>query len=90
MKFKPSIAIEKKGDFSECGVAVGARQAGVSVSGTADLLGFHAQPSVGFTENDLKKRKYPVNSGSQGENASLVTEVSGEFMCVCVYVCMYI
>ena len=33
----------------------GARRAGLSISETADLLGFHAQPFLGFTENGLKK-----------------------------------
>ncbi len=26
---------------------------------------FHAQPSLGFTENGLKKRKYPVSRGQR-------------------------
>jgi len=39
---------------------VSAKRAGQSTSETADLLGFpHTQPSLGFTENDQKKRKYP-------------------------------
>ncbi len=41
----------------------GARRAGLSISETADLLGFYTQPSLGFTENGSKKRKYTV-SGS--------------------------
>ena len=34
--------MEKKGDLSdfECGMAVGARQPGLSISETADLIGF--------------------------------------------------
>jgi len=35
---------------------------------------FHAQPSLGFTENGPKKRKYPVSGSSLGEN-----EVRGEW-----------
>ena len=54
----------KKGDLSdfERGMVVGARRAGLSMSETDDLLGF-SQPSLGFTENGPKKRKYAV-SGS--------------------------
>ncbi len=42
LKFKPSIRMEKKGDLSdfERGMVVGARRAGLSISKTADLLGF--------------------------------------------------
>ncbi len=42
LKFKPSIRMGKKGDLSdfECGMVVGARRAGLSISETADLLGF--------------------------------------------------
>ncbi len=40
MKFKPSIRMGKKGDLSDfkCGMVVGARRAGLSISKTADLL----------------------------------------------------
>ncbi len=42
LKFKPSIKMGKKGDLSdfERGTVVGARQAGLSISNTADLLRF--------------------------------------------------
>ncbi len=42
LKFKPSITMGKKGDLRdfECGMVVGARRAGLSISKTADLLGF--------------------------------------------------
>ena len=42
LKFKSSIRMGKKGDLSdfERGIVVGARQAGLSISKTADLLGF--------------------------------------------------
>ncbi len=46
--------MRKKGDLSdfECGMVVGARQAGLRKS----YWDFHTQPSLGFTENGLKKR----------------------------------
>ncbi len=71
----------KKGDLSdfECGMVVGARRAGLSISKTTDLLGFfHAQPSLGFTENGPKKRQYPVSGSCVDENALLISEVRGE------------
>ncbi len=42
LKFKPSIRTGKKGDLSdsERGMVVGVRRAGLSISQTADLLGF--------------------------------------------------
>ncbi len=42
LKFKLSIRMGKKGDLSdfERGMVVGARRAGLSISKTADLLGF--------------------------------------------------
>ena len=48
-----TIRIGKKGDLSdfECGMVVGARQAGLSISETADLLGFsHTTISRVFRE----------------------------------------
>ncbi len=70
----------KKGDLSnfEHGMVVGARRAGLSISKTADLLGF-SQPSLGFTENGLKKIKYPVNGSCVDKNALLMSEVRGEW-----------
>ncbi len=42
LKFKPSIRIGKKGNLNdfEHGMVVGDRRAGLSISKTADLLGF--------------------------------------------------
>ncbi len=40
---------------------------------------FHTQPSLGFTENGLKKRKYPVSGSCVDENALLMSEVRGEW-----------
>ncbi len=65
--------------MTERGMVVGARRAGLSISETADLLGFpHTQPSLRFTENGLKKRKYPVSGSCVDENALLMSEVRGE------------
>ncbi len=71
----------KKGDLSdfERGMVVGVRRAGLSISQTADLLDFHAQPSLGFTKNGLNKRKYPVSGSCVDENALLMSEVRGEW-----------
>ncbi len=70
----------KKGDLSdfERGMVVGARRAGLSISYTADLLGFSLTTIFRFTENGLKKRKYPVSGSCVDENA-LKSEVRGEW-----------
>jgi len=51
------VRMGKKGDLSnfDSGMIVGARQAGLSISQSAQLLEFHAQPFLGFPvgENDL-------------------------------------
>ncbi len=39
---------------------------------------FHVQPSLGFAENGLKKRKYPVSGSCVDENALLMSEVRGQ------------
>jgi len=39
----------------------------------------HTQPSLGFTENGPKKRKYAVSGSIVGENALLMPEVRGEW-----------
>ncbi len=39
---------------------------------------FHAQPSLGFTENGPKKRKYPLSGSCVDENASLMSEENGQ------------
>lgn len=59
----------KKGDFNdfEYDMDDGARGAGLSISETADL-----QPSLGFTENGPKKRKYPVSNSRVDKKASLM------------------
>ncbi len=71
----------KKGDLSdfERGMVVGVRRTGLSISKTADLLGFSHTTISRFTENDLKKRKYPVSGSCVDENALLMSEVRGEW-----------
>ncbi len=66
----------KKGDLSdfECGMVVGARRAGLSIQKLLIYWNFHAQQSLGFTENGLKKRKYPVSGSCEDENALLMSE----------------
>ncbi len=66
----------KKGDLSdfERGMVVGARQAGLIFQKLLIYWDFHAQPSLGFTENGLKKRKYPVSGSCVDENALLMSE----------------
>ncbi len=39
---------------------------------------FHTQPSLGFTENGPKKRKYP-ESGSCVDKNALISEARGEW-----------
>ena len=49
----------KNSDLSdfECGMVVGARGAGLSISEPLIYWDFHAQPSLEFTENGPKKEK---------------------------------
>ncbi len=41
---------------------------------------FHAQPSLGFTENGPIKRKYPASGSCVDENVLLMSEVRGEWV----------
>ncbi len=70
-----------KGDLSdfERGMVVGARRTGLSISKTADLLGFSHTTISRFTENGPKKRKYQVSGSCVDENALLMSEVRGEW-----------
>ncbi len=45
--------------------------AGLSISKLLIYWDFHTQPSLGFTENGPKKRKYPVSGSCVNENALL-------------------
>ncbi len=71
----------KKGDLSdfERGMVVGARGLVWVFQKLLIYWDFHAQPSLGFTENGLKKRKYPVSGSCVDENALLMSEVRGEW-----------
>jgi len=60
-------------------LVVGARRASLSISQSAQLLGFHAQPFLGFTKNGVKKENHPVSCSPVGENALLMLEVRGEW-----------
>ncbi len=39
---------------------------------------FHAQPSLGFTENGPKNKKHPVSGSCVDKNALFMSEVRGE------------
>ena len=61
MLFSPKVRMGKKCDQSNMG--------GLSISETADLLGFSRTPiSTEFTENDAKNKNHPVSSNSAGKN----------------------
>ncbi len=71
----------KKGDLSdfEHGMVVSARQLVWVFQKLLIYWDFQAQPSLGFTENGLKKRKYLVSGSCVDENALLMSEVRGEW-----------
>lgn len=54
--------MEKNGNLSvlEHSMVVGVVTAGLNISKIADLLGFSHKPSLWFTENPQKKRKYTL------------------------------
>ncbi len=81
LKFKPSIRMGKKGDLSdsERGMVLCVRRRLTVFQKLLIYWDFHAQPSLGFTENGPKKRKYPVSGSCVEENALLMSEVRGEW-----------
>ncbi len=70
LKFKPSIRKGKKEDLSnfERGMVVGARRLVWVFQKLLIYWDFHTQPSLEFTENGLKKRKYLVICSCVDEN----------------------
>ena len=68
--FRQNVRIWKKCDLSDFsrGMIVGARQGGLSISETADLLGFSCTTVSEFAENGAKNKKHPVSSSSAGKN----------------------
>ena len=68
----------KKGDLSdfERGMVVGARRTGLSISKTADLLGFsHTTISRVYRELSEKEK---ISGSCVDENALLMSEIKGE------------
>ncbi len=70
----------KKGDLSgfERGMVVGARRAGLSISKTADLLGFSQTTIFRVYREGSEKEKYPVSGSCVNENALLISEENGQ------------
>ncbi len=79
LKFKPSIRMGKKGDLSdfERGMVVGARQAGLSISKIADLLGFPRTNISRVYRKWCKKEK--ISSERQLCGRKCLVDVRGEW-----------
>ncbi len=58
-------------------MVIGVRRAGLGLGMV--YWDFHTQPSLVFTENGPKKRKYPVSGSCVYENALLLSEFRGEW-----------
>jgi len=71
MNSKLNVRMGKKDSYFECGI-VAARQAGLNISQSAQLLGFSHTTISGFTKNGVKREKHPVCSSPVGENALLM------------------
>ena len=77
--FRPNVRMGKKCDLSDFdhGMIVGARQGGLSISETADLLGFCTTVSRVCREW-CEKLKTSSEQQFCGQNALLMREVRGE------------
>lgn len=60
-------------------MVVGAKQAGLNISITADLLRYSCTAVLQFTQNDAMKKKHPVSCSSVSENFMLIREVNREW-----------
>ncbi len=72
----------KKGDLSgfEHGMIVGARRAGLRFFPKLLIYwDFYTQPSLAFTVNGPKKRKYQMSGSCVDENTLLMSEGRGEW-----------
>ncbi len=80
LKFKPSIRMGKKGDLSdfERGMVVGPRRADLSISKTADLLGYLLATISRVYREWSEKEKISSERSCVDENALLMSEVRGE------------
>ena len=68
--FRPSVRMGKKYDLSDfdLGMIVGARQGGLSISETADLLGFSHITVSRVCKEWREKKTHPVSSSSVCKN----------------------
>ena len=75
--FRPNVRMGKKCDLSDFDrdMIVGARQGGLSISETADLLGFSHTTVSRVCREWCEKQKHPV---PEGRNMFLMREVRGK------------